>query len=103
MCEHIASQDLWRNDGPTEVPDQVRLCCIRRPFAIADVPVLMNIESILLVSFGELIQTPFGLVDLGDPLLSVAISCLQSIFEGRQPRIELNDACLGQMFALIDA
>jgi hypothetical protein len=39
----------------------------------------------------ELLQTPFELVNLFDPLLGIRVSRLQSVFVGFEPRVELED------------
>jgi hypothetical protein len=40
----------------------------------------------------ELFETAFGLVDCLDPLLGLGVSALERVLEGREPRIELDDA-----------
>jgi hypothetical protein len=41
----------------------------------------------------ELFETAFSLVDCLDPLLGLGVSALERVLEGREPRIELDDAC----------
>ena len=41
----------------------------------------------------ELFETAFSLVNCLDPLLGLGVSALEGVLEGREPGIELDDAC----------
>ena len=92
---------------------------IRRPFPVGDVVLAVEIESELLESLvwsvvgldglrctdsAELLQSSLGLVNLLDPVLGIAVSFLEGLFERGEPWVELDYAWRGQIHwqSLID-
>lgn len=96
----------------TEVSNEVGSQSTLSPFAVDNVAIGLDVEAQNLVTLvidrqyqrsggmrklesyaTELFKTSFLLVDRLHPVLGLAVSALQGILEGRQPRVELDDAC----------
>ena len=87
---------------------------IRRPFPVGDVVLAIEVESKLLETLilsvvglegmrstnsAELLQSSLGLVNLLDPVLGIAVSFLEGLFERGEPWVELDYAWRDQLGA----
>jgi len=75
-----------------EVADEVCSQGIGSPFAVGDGTIVGDREAEALITPRELLQPPFRLVDLLDPLLGFAEAAFQGGFEGFEVWVELDDA-----------
>jgi len=94
-----------------EVADEVRPERVGRPFSVYNVAIVLDVEAILLEPLWqlsvlelpgrnrwcscpcELLHAAFRLVYCLQPLPRLRIATAEAVFEGREPRVELDDAC----------
>ncbi len=74
-----------------EVPYQKCLLSVRCPFSVGDISIICHVEAVLLETSRELFQAAFCVIDRLDPILGFAESMFKGVFEGREPRVELDD------------
>jgi hypothetical protein len=76
----------------TELSNQESLLGVRSPLFVVDISIVEYMESKILISSTEFLETSLGLIEGLDPALGVAVAALQRLSERLQPRVELNDA-----------
>lgn len=101
-------------DDHTEIPHEKGMGCVRCPFSVNDVVVVINIQaeylsplhknglvscqeppgafSKLVTDSAELLQATLGVIDVLIPLLCLSVASSEGVLERGKPWIELNDA-----------
>jgi len=65
----------------TEVSNQISPKCIRGPFSVYDIAILVCYETISFPSPTELLQASLAVIDCFYPFLSMTVSAAKSILE----------------------
>lgn len=97
ICEYLSSIHEKGVTGRTEIANQGCVRCIRCPFPVDDIAIVLGNQPELFepllpfravrafeyenVYSTELIQASFRFIDLFDPVLSVTVSASQGVFE----------------------
>ena len=76
----------------TEIANQVSSQSIGNPFAVNDVPICIDIETVSFISPAKLLQAALSFFDCLNPLVSLVVAAAKNIFERREPWIKLNNA-----------
>lgn len=76
----------------TEIAHQVGSQSIRSPFAVYNVPICVDIETVSFVSPAKFLQAALGFFNCLDPFLSLVVAAAKNIFERREPWIKLDHA-----------
>lgn len=75
----------------TEIAHQVGSQSIWSPFAVNNVPICIDIETISFVSPAKFLQAALGFFNCLNPFLSLVIPAAKNIFERGEPRIKLDN------------
>lgn len=81
----------------TEIAHQVGSQSIRSPFAVNDVPICIDIETVSFVSPAKFLQTPLGFFNGLDPLLSLVVAAAKNICKRGEPWIKLDNAFIASV------
>ena len=75
----------------TEIADEIGSQGIWGPFAVGNVAVCIDIQTISFIAPAEFLQAAFGFFDRRNPFLSKTVPVTKSIFERDEPRIQLDN------------
>lgn len=79
----------------TEIADQIGSQSIWSPFAVGNITIRIDIQTISFPPPTEFFQTTLGFLNCLDPFLSLTVPATKSIFERGQPRIQLYNTYVG--------
>lgn len=81
----------------TEIADQVGSQSKWSPFAVGNVTICIDIETISFVPPAKFLQAALGFVNCLDPFLSLTVPAAKSIFERGEPWINLDNTFIGSV------